>query len=163
MPYSEDEKKLATPGPVVGQIVIREMQPKDAAQVALLIKQLGYDRPEEEVLLWIQGLPAEGDRQIAYVACIKEEVVGWIQVLIVHHLQQPPYALIGGLVVKDGFRGSGIGRSLCERAEAWSWQKQIGVVRVTSRSTRDAAHRFYLRDGYRLAKTSLVFEKIRRE
>jgi GNAT superfamily N-acetyltransferase len=163
MPCPENEKKPATPAPMVGQFVVREMLPKDAAQVALLIKQLGYDRPEEEVHRWIQGLPAEGERLIAYVACIEEEVVGWIEVSIVHHLQQPPHALIGGLVVKDGFRGSGIGRTLCERAEAWSWQNQIRTLRVTSRSTREAAHRFYLRDGYRLAKTSLVFEKTRPE
>jgi len=32
-------------------------------------------------------------------------------------------------------------------------------MRVTSRSTRLDAHRFYLRDGYRALKTSQVFEK----
>jgi hypothetical protein len=31
---------------------------------------------------------------------------------------------------------------------------------VTSRSTREDAHRFYLRDGYERIKTSAVFEKV---
>jgi GNAT superfamily N-acetyltransferase len=49
---------------------------------------------------------------------------------------------------------------LCEEVERWAREQGLGVVRVTSRSTREAAHRFYLRDGYRQIKTSLVFEKI---
>ena len=35
----------------------------------------------------------------------------------------------------------------------------IAIVRVTSRSTRADAHRFYLRDGYTEIKMSKVFEK----
>jgi GNAT superfamily N-acetyltransferase len=56
-------------------------------------------------------------------------------------------------------RGAGIGRRLCEQAEAWSRQQGAKKIRVTSRSTREAAHRFYLRDGYRQTKISMVFEK----
>jgi hypothetical protein len=44
--------------------------------------------------------------------------------------------------------------------EEWSRVKGLAVVRVTSRSTREAAHRFYLREGYRQTKTSAVFEKV---
>jgi PhnO protein len=39
------------------------------------------------------------------------------------------------------------------------WEKGVDTVRVTSHSSREEAHRFYLRDGYRHTKTSLVFEK----
>jgi GNAT superfamily N-acetyltransferase len=74
-------------------------------------------------------------------------------------LQSPRFTLIGGLVVKDGVRGGGIGRRLCEEVERWSGDKGVEMVRVTSRSSREEAHRFYLRDGYRHTKTSLVFEK----
>jgi GNAT superfamily N-acetyltransferase len=68
--------------------------------------------------------------------------------------------MIGGLVVKQGVRGQRIGKRLCEEAEAWSRERGVSVVRVTSRSTRDDAHRFYLRDGYTDVKTSRVFEKV---
>ena len=74
-------------------------------------------------------------------------------------LQYPPYVLIGGLVVREGMRSLGIGRRLCEEVERWCVERGAGMVRVTSRSTREAAHRFYLRDGYELVKTSMVFEK----
>jgi GNAT superfamily N-acetyltransferase len=79
-----------------------------------------------------------------------------------HHLQSAPFALIGGLVVSHRVRSRGIGRLLCERAEQWTWDQGLHTLRVTSRSTRADAHRFYLRDGYAEIKKSLVFEKLRR-
>jgi GNAT superfamily N-acetyltransferase len=69
--------------------------------------------------------------------------------------------MIGGLVVSDRVRSRGIGRRLCRRTEQWTWEQGLDTLRVTSRSTREGAHRFYLRDGYRDVKTSLVFEKQR--
>lgn len=142
-------------------LVVRHIEPRDAEDVVLLIRQLGYERPVQEVLRWIEGVGSDGEIQTAYVACVEEEVVGWIEVSIAHRLQTPPFALIGGLVVKDGFRGRGIGRRLCDQAEAWSWQRQVNTLRVTSRSTREDAHRFYSLAGYQPVKTSLVLEKSR--
>ena len=57
-------------------------------------------------------------------------------------------------------RSMGVGKRLCAEVEAWSQEKGIAVVRVTSRSSREDAHRFYLRDGYERIKTSAVFEKV---
>jgi GNAT superfamily N-acetyltransferase len=53
-----------------------------------------------------------------------------------------------------------VGKRLCAEVEAWSRGKGVAVVRVTSRMTREGAHRFYLRKGYRQTKTSAVFEKV---
>jgi GNAT superfamily N-acetyltransferase len=83
-----------------------------------------------------------------------------VDVGVVLHLQSSRFALIGGLVVKEGLRGKQIGKRLCEQAEAWSREQGMRVVRVTSRSTRADAHRFYLRNGYTELKTSCVFEKV---
>jgi GNAT superfamily N-acetyltransferase len=143
------------------QLVIRPIEPRDAAEVCVLIKQLGYDRPLDEIVSWIHSLKHRAPNQAAFVADLADEVVGWIEVSIEHRLQSAPYALIGGLVVKDAFRNQKIGLRLCERAEAWSWETGVAVVRVTSRNTRLDAHRFYENNGYRLAKVSQLFEKIR--
>ncbi len=140
------------------ELAVRIMAPTDAAAVSQLCEQLGYQRGEHAILEWIGRLASVPEAQAAFVACMGDEVVGWIEVSIEHRLQYPPFALIGGLVVKDGIRGQGIGRQLCACAEAWAWQRPVDTVRVTSRSTRLEAHRFYLRDGYRQVKTSLVFE-----
>jgi GNAT superfamily N-acetyltransferase len=138
---------------------IRHAELQDAQEISRLAHQLGYVRAPEAVRVWIERLGTRTDCQAVFVACRGEEVVGWIEISIENRIQTPPFALIGGLVVKDGARGGGIGRRLCEEVENWARQRQMDVIRVTSRITRESAHRFYLRDGYREVKTSLVFEK----
>jgi GNAT superfamily N-acetyltransferase len=140
-------------------LLIRPIELRDAAEVCGLIQQLGYERPQDQVTIWIESLANRAEQQAAFVACVAGEVVGWIEISIEHRLQSPPCTLIGGLVVKEGFRGQQIGLRLCEQAEAWSWGHGTSRVRVTSRSTRTDAHRFYLRNGYHPTKVSQVFEK----
>ena len=138
---------------------IRVLQPEDAPAVAELSGQLGYESSAPEIAERIRALLANPE-QVAFAACLKYELVGWIEAAVVRHLQSPAHTLIGGLVVRENLRGLGVGRRLCEEVERWTRQRDIAVVRVTSRSTREAAHRFYLRDGYRQTKTSAVFEKV---
>lgn len=143
------------------ELVIRPIEPRDAPEVSVLIEQLGYRREQSEVARWIRALPLHREQQTAFVACLDNEVVGWIEVSIEHRLQSPPFAMIGGLVVKDGYRNRQIGLRLCEKVEAWSWAHGLSTLRVTSRSTRADAHRFYLQNGYTQTKLSHVFEKKR--
>lgn len=144
---------------VVDGLLVRGMEVRDAPEVAALCGQLGYERSSVEVHAWVAGLDSRSRGQAAFVAVLGAEVVGWIEVSIVEHLQTPAHALIGGLVVKDGVRGVGVGRALCEAVEHWSWETGVEALRVTSRSTREGAHRFYLRQEYREVKRSHVFEK----
>jgi GNAT superfamily N-acetyltransferase len=142
-----------------GEVRVRAMVEEDAEAVAELVGELGYERTSEEARRWIAELDGREEEQAAFVACVGGEVVGWIEASIERRLQSERYALIGGLVVKDGVRGRGAGRMLCERVEEWGRERGVRKVRVTSRSTREGAHRFYQRDGYVQVKTSLVFEK----
>jgi GNAT superfamily N-acetyltransferase len=140
-------------------VSVRRVTPEDAAAVAELCCQLGYAATVEEARDRITSLAALRASQAVFVACVGLEVVGWIDVALPFHLQTAPFALIGGLVVKDGLRGLRIGKRLCEEAEMWSRAQGVAVVRVTSRSSREAAHRFYRREGYAEVKLSRVFEK----
>jgi GNAT superfamily N-acetyltransferase len=142
-------------------IYVRQMHPCDTQAAALLTAQLGYERTADQIAAWIAQLDPGSTEQVAFVACVGAEVVGWIEVSVERRLQSAPFGMIGGLVVSDRVRNRGIGRLLCERAEQWVWDQGFDTLRVTSRSTRTDAHRFYLRDGYREVKTSLVFEKRR--
>ncbi|MCU1321919.1 MAG: GCN5-related N-acetyltransferase [Acidobacteriaceae bacterium] len=146
---------------------LRPIATKDAEAAAALSVQLGYEATPDQIRQRIERLAACTTSQAAFVACLTRpeapdtpEIVGWIEVAITYHLQSEPFVLIGGLVVQDGHRGLGIGRRLCEHAENWTRAQGIRILRVTSRSTRLDAHRFYLRDGYIETKTSKVFEKI---
>ena len=149
-----------TNGALAETLQVREISSEDAAAVAELSVQLGYEASAAQIAERIAVLLANAESQVALVACVGAEVVGWIEASIVRHLQSEPHTLIGGLVVRDGVRSLGVGRRLCTEVEAWSRNKGLTVVRVTSRSTREGAHRFYLREGYRLTKTSAVFEKV---
>jgi GNAT superfamily N-acetyltransferase len=145
---------------IADALSVRGIAREDAAAVADLCVQLGYEASQAAIEERITVLLSNAEAQVALVACAGEEVVGWIEASIVRHLQSAPHALIGGLVVKDGVRGLGVGKRLCAEVEAWSRNKGLTVLRVTSRSTREGAHRFYLREGYRQTKTSAVFEKV---
>jgi PhnO protein len=141
---------------IVSELSIRPIEPRDASAAAELSGQLGYPATAEIILERIASLAAT---QAVFVAELNSEVVGWIEVSLNFRLQTPPYALIGGLVVKDGVRGLSIGKRLCKQAEQWSIAQGVSLIRVTSRTTRTDAHRFYLRNGYSDVKTSRVFEK----
>jgi predicted N-acetyltransferase YhbS len=146
--------------PLTSSVLVRAVSHEDAAAVVELTRQLGHEVSVERISEQIQRLSSCAASQVVFVACVGSEVVGWIEAAIAYHLQSVPYSLIGGLVVRDGMRSLGVGKRLCAEVEAWSREKGIAVVRVTSRITRERAHRFYLREGYEQIKTSAVFEKV---
>lgn len=137
---------------------IRRLTVDDAEAAAELSKQLGYSCSHSDLGERIDELARASDR-VAFAAVIDGQIVGWIDAAIERHLQSAATAVIGGLVVRDDMRGLGIGKHLCLEIEEWARSKSIPVVRVRSQVKREDAHRFYLRDGYRKVKTSLVFEK----
>jgi GNAT superfamily N-acetyltransferase len=141
-------------------LVVRMVSREDAGAVAELSGQLGYETSAEAMAERIGIVAGHPESQIVFVACLRGELVGWIEASISHHLQSPAYSLISGLVVRDGVRSLGTGRRLCAEVERWSREKGVMVVRVTSRASRGDAHRFYLREGFEQIKTSAVFEKV---
>ncbi|HEX3987375.1 MAG TPA: GNAT family N-acetyltransferase [Acidobacteriaceae bacterium] len=138
--------------------LIRPLSPEDAPAAAELSAQLGYPASPADLRPRIEALVATTDH-IVLAAVLNGRLVGWIDAAIERHLQDPDTVNIGGLVVDDAARGSGIGKRLCEAIEDWARSLSIPTVRVRSQIKRTDAHRFYLRDGYRLVKTSLVLEK----
>lgn len=141
-------------------LIVREIVREDASAVAELSGQLGYGASVEAIDERIARLSFSKERQIVFVASLGAETVGWIEASIMHDLQSPPYSLIGGLVVREGRRSLGIGKMLCAEVETWSRNRGVTVLRVTSRLSREGAHRFYLREGFQRIKTWAVFEKM---
>ena len=148
---------IATDG---NEVAIREIVPEDAGAIVELSGQLGYEASSGEMKERIEAMLPLPDDHLAVVACIHDEVVGWVEAEVVRHLQSPVHALITGLVVKEGVRSLGVGKRLCAEVDRWSRQRNVPVIRVTSRMTRERAHRFYLREGFVQTKTSAVFEKV---
>ena len=108
----------------------------------------------------IEEVASRSDREV-FVACSAHGMVlGWIDVGIVIHLQAAPRAEISGLVVSSQARSRGVGRVLVARAEQWARSRGVNKMVVRSRIAREAAHRFYEREGYARVKTQMVFEKV---
>jgi len=142
-------------------VSIRRLSVDDAEAAAELSSQLGYPSSPGDLRKRIEELSHTTDR-IAFAAVVDGQdgrMVGWIDAAMERHLQSPASAVIGGLVVREDMRGQGVGRRLCLEVEEWARSKSVPLVRVRSQIKREDAHRFYLRDGYRKVKTSLVFEK----
>jgi GNAT superfamily N-acetyltransferase len=140
-------------------ISIRRLTADDAEVAAELSGQLGYSCAVEDLRDRIEELSRATDR-VAFAAIVDGQIVGWIDAAMERHLQYAASAAIGGLVVRENMRGLGVGRRLCLEVEEWARSRSVPLVRVRSQIKREDAHRFYLRDGYRLVKTSLVFEKL---
>jgi GNAT superfamily N-acetyltransferase len=139
-------------------IEIRDITPGDAAIAAALSGELGYPVSPPEMRARIEQLMAGRDHGV-FVACRDGRVIGWIHVSAVQHLQADPRAEIGGLVVTASARSAGVGARLVSQAEQWARAHGFSSVVVRSQIMREAAHRFYLREGYERTKTSAVFAK----
>ena len=138
--------------------MVREMVTEDAVAVARLSGELGYPATPEAMRQRIASLLGSPDHAI-FVACLADDVVGWIDVALTCHLASDPRAEIHGLVVSSDVRSCGIGGLLVARGERWALERKLTSMGVRSRDTREAAHRFYLREGYERTKTSAVFAK----
>jgi GNAT superfamily N-acetyltransferase len=138
---------------------IRRLVVDDAQAAAELCSQLGYPASPDDLRKRIEERAHSTD-SVAFAAVLEGQIVAWIDAFIEQHLQGSASVVIGGLVVRDTARGMGIGRRLCLEIEEWARSKSIQLVRVRSQIMREDAHRFYLRDGYRKVKTSVVFEKM---
>ena len=139
-------------------VSIRQLTVDDAEAAAELSGQLGYSCSAEDLRERIEELSRAADR-VAFAAVVDGRIAGWIDAAMERHLQSPASAVIGGLVVREDTRGLGVGKLLCLEVEEWARSKSVPLVRIRSQIKREDAHRFYLRDGYRKVKTSLVFEK----
>ena len=139
-------------------MIIRPITLADAPAAAQLSAEFGYPNSLETMRHRIAALQNRTDH-LVLVACIDQTAIGWIDVGIVHHFQSEPYGEIGGFVVSEKYRSTGVGKQLIARAEHWMRERGLSRSLVRSQIKREAAHRFYLREGYAQVKTSAVFEK----
>lgn len=139
-------------------VEIRTIVPDDADAAARLSGELGYPVDAGGMRARIEHVLRLGDHAV-FVACRGHDVLGWIHVSAVLHLQSAVRAEIGGLVVAAEVRGQRVGARLVARAEQWAREQGFTSVLVRSQIKREDAHRFYLREGYERTKTSAVFTK----
>jgi len=141
-------------------MVIQKMTADHLLQVTKLGEQLGYPNNEEDIVVRFSKIGSSSEFGLFVAVSESGEVMGWIQVN-----EEPDTLLVGrradisALVVDERYRKNGIGKALLSRAEEWVFARGLKLVRVKSNLARENAHRFYVREGYQLTKTSHMFTK----
>ena len=129
-------------------LTIRVAEINDAAGLAQLMCELGYETTESEMQMRLKRI-ASDERYRTFVAVRESKVCGMIGTLT-----SPSYEHndLGGrilaLVTLKTMRRCGIGRALIATAEKDFVQRGIRRVALNTRLTRDDAHKFYESLGY---------------
>jgi len=142
-----------------GRVSVREMKETDAPAVNELVSQLGYPNDlgkTETAIRTVLGSDIAG----AFVA--EDEagrVIGWAHVFMAPYIESGPNAELGGLVVHEKHRGTGAGRALIDRVEAWARERGANELNLRSNIIRNGAHKFYKHLGFEVQKTQHKFRK----
>lgn len=140
-------------------IKIRSAKRADEEMIANLAGQLGYPSSTYEIRERLVGILEDGDQTVFVAESVDKQVVGWVHVFKAQRLIVEPFVEVGGLIVGEGQRGSGIGRALLAAAEVWAQGSGFASIRVRSSIIRVEAHIFYERMGYCCVKQQNVFFK----
>jgi GNAT superfamily N-acetyltransferase len=135
---------------------------RDAPQIAVLCQQLGYPASPDEIQRRLSQIAGEEQHALYVAEAAGGRVLGWTHGYVRHLVEVEPHVEIGGLVVDEDYRGSGIGRLLVEEVEHWAEARGCSTMRLRSNVDRKDAHRFYVNLGYEIVKRQLAFCKVLR-
>lgn len=136
---------------------IRKAEINDAEALASLTEELGYYSTEEEIKNKLAGISVN-PRQAVFTA-ETDKVKSWMHLALAEPLESVPFAGIQGIVVKEEFRGKGVGTKMFQTAGQWTRDKGYKSIRIRTNITRKEARELYKRLGFISKKTQEVFEK----
>ena len=140
------------------EYTIREAVEADLEPIAGLLAELGYPASVREVerrLREVEQHPPDA----VLTAIFDRQVVGFVSLHVMPYFTSGDRVCrVTALVIKEGMRGRGIGRSLMRAVERQAREVGCTAIEVTSADYRKEAHAFYERLGY--PRTSVKFFKI---
>jgi len=128
----------------------------DIAAVTRLAVQLGYAVDETAIGRRLDRY-AGSSVHLLIVAEWGGVIVGWAHALERPLLHEPLHAELGGLVVDEAARGTGVGSAMLGVVDAWAASRGHDGIWLHSRVERTEAHRFYPSHGFDRIKTSHVY------
>ena len=137
-------------------VVIRPAMPADAEDLAALCGELGYRSATGQVRARLCLLD-DPERTLLVVEA-GGGLAGFIDVHVQRVVEADPYAEVGGLVVKAGHRGEGLGAALLAAAAEWGRGRGLTVMWIRANLARESAHDFYPAVGCRRVKDQRVYE-----
>jgi GNAT superfamily N-acetyltransferase len=129
-------------------LTIRRAQPGDAAALAQLMCELGYETTKSEMQMRLQRI-ATDQRYRTFVAVCDGNVCGLIGTLTYPSIEHnDPSGRIVTLVILRTMRRRGIGRALLTTVEKDFAQRGIKRIALNTQLAREDAHKFYESLGY---------------
>lgn len=141
------------------EVRIRRARQSDAARIAVLSGQLGYPATARQMAARLKRTLRERSGACFVAEANEGGVIGWVHASVTPLLEVERRAEVNGLVVDEGVRSRGVGKSLLRAAEKWARKMGCKGMSVRSNVIRDRAHDFYLREGYEHYKTQKAFRK----
>ncbi len=138
-------------------IEIREASIADIEGINLVSSYLGYEASSiEESSQRLENILAS-ESHVVWVGVENNRVKGWLHLFVAMRLASPTFAEIGGLVVDQSCRRSGIGKRLVAEAIQWATLNKL-TLRVRCNAKREEANRFYESLGFANEKAQQVHE-----
>ena len=129
-------------------LTIRVAEMNDAAALAQLMRELGYETTASEMQTRMEGIAAD-ERYRTFVAVCEGKVCGMIGILTsLSYEHNDLGGRILALVTSKEMRRRGIGRALVATAEKDFAQRGIRRIALNTRLAREDAHKFYKSLGY---------------
>ena len=129
-------------------LTIRVAEMNDAAALAQLMCELGYETTKSEMQMRMERIAAD-DCYRTFVAVLDGKVCGMIGTLACPSYEHnDPGGRILALATLGTMRHRGIGRALIATAEEDFAHKGIRRVALNTRLAREDAHKFYESLGY---------------
>ena len=127
---------------------IRVAEPNDAAALAQLMCDLGYETTQSEMQMRMERIAAD-ECYRTFVAVLDGKVCGMIGTLTSPSYEHnDPGGRILALATLSAMRRRGIGRALVATAEKDFAQRRIRRIALNTRLAREDAHKFYESLGY---------------
>jgi GNAT superfamily N-acetyltransferase len=143
----------------MSQPIIRQAVESDAAELARLTSQLGYPVSEAAIRVRMSRMLGTADACVLVAEGQGGELAGWIHGFLCQLLESGYRVEIGGLIVDERRRRSGIGRRLVQTVEAWAVERGAVELSVRCREERAESHKFYESLSFGHTKTQRVFRK----
>src|SRR4051794_23552486 len=119
------------------KVRLRNATPDDSPAIAVLLGQLGYPTDSIEIPQRLENIKSHGGTVV--LAVDERDTPRGLISLTSHwgiHSSRPT-AYINALVIADGARGMGIGKTLVEYAGQWGLDNGCDRINVTSAEHRD--------------------------
>jgi len=141
------------------KMTIRAIQKSDYPKIAgLIMNELGYPEQNCEDIYKRLGFIEKDNRYHTLVACIDNQVVGFIGLCKIVTYEKGEYINILAFAVADKYQGQGIGKALLASTKTYACENKIKQIRVSSALHREETHLFYVANGFERTSYAFIME-----